>query len=124
MKKLFKILLIFIFIFLSVFWFVKYYSKDNIGKNINIKNESLNYNVKYKGLKNAVDFTVDKEGNYYIAYKDRIQIIKSDGKSYDILKDENLNICSIEYMNNKLYYASGTNVCCYNLDNQEKIRNY
>lgn len=119
MKKLFKSFLVVIFIFLSAFWILKYYSKDYVVKNINIKNESLNYNVKYKGLKNAVDFTVDKQGNHYIAYKDTVQIIKSDGKSYDILKDENLNIYCIEYWDNKLYYSSGTKVFCYNLDNQK-----
>jgi hypothetical protein len=119
MKKLFKTLMVFIFIVLSVFWLFKYYSKDYVVKNINIKNESLNYNVKYKGLKNAVDFTVDKQGNHYIAYEDRIQVIKRDGKSYDILKDEKLNIYSIEFLDNKLYYASDTKVFCYNLDNQK-----
>lgn len=119
MKKLFKRLMVFIFIVLSVFWLFKYFSADYVTKNIETKDDSLNYNVKYKGLKDAVDFTVDKQGNYYIAYENKIQLIKRDGKSYDVLKDKNLSICSIEYADNKLYYFSGTKVFCYNLDNQK-----
>lgn len=118
-KNLLKSLMVFIFIVLSVFWLLKYYSADYVTENIDIKDESLNCSVKYKGLENSVDFTVDKEGTYYIAYKDRIQVIEREGKSYDILKDKNLNICSIDHVDNKLYYFSGTKVFCYNLDNQE-----
>lgn len=119
MKRLFKISLLSILVFLAVFWLAKYYSKDYGANNIDIKNKSLNYNVKYKGLKNAVDFVVDKQGNHYIAYKDRIQIIKNDGKSYDILKDKSLNICSIDYFDNNLYYASDSKVYCYSLENEK-----
>ena len=119
MKNLLKRLVVIIFIVLSVFWIFKYYSDDYVIKNVDVKDEKLNYSEKYKGLKNAVDFTVDKQGNHYIAYQDKIQIIKRDGKSYDILKDEKFNICSIDYMDNKLYYFSGTKVFCYNLDNQK-----
>lgn len=119
MKNLLKRLVVFVLVVLSAFLLLKYYSKDYVIKNVDIKGESLNYNVKYRGLKNAVDFTVDKQGNHYIAYQNRIQVIKKDGKSYDILKDGTLNICSIDYIDNKLYYFSGTKVFSYNLDNQK-----
>lgn len=119
MKKFLKFLLICIFIFISVFIIKVYFYKDYGGISLQMKNENLDYKVKYKGLKNSVDFTMDDKENYYIAYRDKIQIIKNNGESYDILKDNNLNIYSIDYENNNLYYSSGSKIYSYDLKNNK-----
>ncbi|MDW8801708.1 PQQ-dependent sugar dehydrogenase [Clostridium sp. A1-XYC3] len=119
MKKFIKILLFCVFIFIAVFLITSHYTKDKEIGNIDIKNNSLNYSVIYKGLIGAQDFAIDNVGNHYIAYKNRIQIIESDGKSYDILKDQNLDIFSIDYFDSKLYYSSGTKVYCYDLKSKK-----
>ncbi len=97
----------------------KCYYKDYGIKNLNINVKDQKGSIKYKGLKSAVDFTVDQKGNYYIAYKDKIQIIENSGKSYYLLKNNNLNIYSIEYFNNKLYFSSDTKIYCYNINNNK-----
>ncbi|MCD3362839.1 hypothetical protein G8T83_08275, partial [Clostridium botulinum D/C] len=50
---------------------------------------------------------------------DKIQLIDKRGKSFDILKNKNLKITSIEFYKNKLYFASGTSVYCYDLHNKD-----
>jgi hypothetical protein len=89
-----------------------------IQADIILRDEKLNWSVKYKGIKNAVDFTVDKQGGFYIAYMDKIQYIDTSGKSYDILKDKSLNIKSLDYKEHKLYLLSGSKVISYDLNNK------
>jgi hypothetical protein len=119
MKKLIKILIIGIFIVIIVFLLKNFYYKNYDYKNINVKNEELKYNVKYKGLINAVDFAVDEYNNYYIAYKNKIQVIESNGKSYDLFNNNNLNIFSLDCNGGNLYFSSGTNVYRFNLKNNK-----
>lgn len=116
MKRFFKALIIIIVFTLSVIFLKKYSLKDY---NITLKDDNINVNLQYKGMKDAVDFTLDKENNYYIAYKDKIQLIDKRGKSFDILKNKNLKITSIEFYKNKLYFASGTSVYCYELHSKD-----
>jgi hypothetical protein len=84
-----------------------------------LKDGKLSYAVKYKGMNNAVDFTVDNEGNYFIAYKDRIQFVDRAGKSYDLLKDSNLAITSIDYKDNMLYYTTSSKVMSFDISSKE-----
>ncbi|MCJ7688857.1 MAG: hypothetical protein MUO60_06010, partial [Clostridiaceae bacterium] len=42
---------------------------------VTVKDGGIKSQILFKGLNEAVDFTVDKEGNYYIAFKDSIQCI-------------------------------------------------
>lgn len=115
MKKFLSVLIPCAIVFLAVFLLKKYYYIQPINQNIIVKNEKLNYLTKYKGLKGAVDFVIDQNGDYYIAYKDKIQLIKNSGQSYDVLKNSNFNISSIEYFGDKLYFSSDTKLYCYNL---------
>lgn len=115
MKKILSVFMSCIIVFAAVFLLKKYYYNDSINNNISIKNSDLNYKTKYKGLKNTVDFTVDEKGNYYIAYSNKIQLIKNNGQSYDVYKNKDLNIFSIEYFADKLYFSSNTKIYCYDL---------
>lgn len=118
MKKFLNVLIPCAIVFLAVLLLKKYYYNQPINQNIIVKNESLNYKTRYKGLKDAVDFTMDQNGNYYIAYRDNIQLIKNSGQSYDVLKKPNFNISSIEYFENKLYFSSDTKLYCYDLSSK------
>lgn len=113
MKNITKLLLITIVIVGSTLVFTKYCNCFN--NNISLVNKNIKFDLKYKGLKNAVDFTSDGKGNYYIAYKDKIQLIAITGKSNYIYNGPGLNIKSLEYKNNELYFSSGTKILCYNL---------
>lgn len=77
----------------------------------------VNYDLICKGLKDARDFAMDDEGNYYIAYKDKIQYLQSDGKSYNILNNKKLNINSIVYKDG-LYFTSNNSVFYYDINNK------
>lgn len=104
-------------IFLALFILFKgSYNKADI----TIKDDKLVGSVKYKGIRNAVDFIMDKQGNFYIAYSDKIQYIDSHGKSYDVLKQKDLNIRALEYKDEKLYFVSGSKVFCYDLKEKEQ----
>lgn len=87
---------------------------------ITIKDEKLNYNIKYKGLFSAKAFVLDENGNYYIAYKDKVQFIDLNGKSYDLFVDKNLNINSLEYDEDKLFFASNNKIFCYDINKKEQ----
>ncbi|WP_298838283.1 hypothetical protein, partial [Clostridium sp.] len=93
---------------------------------VTVKDGSIKTQVLYKGLNNSVDFTKDNEGNYYIAFKDRIQYIDKAGRAFNIFINKNLSITSLDYNKKTLYYASGTRVYSYNLiskENKEIIKN-
>lgn len=102
-------------IIILAFVLEKTYSEYKIG----LKDNALSYDVKFKGVKEAVDFVVDESNNYFIAYKDRIQIISSKGSSYDLFKDKSLNINSLEYKYNKLYFSSDNKIYCYDISKDE-----
>ena len=44
---------------------------------VTVKDEVIKSQILFKGLSNAVDFTKDSEGNYYVAFKDKVQDRKS-----------------------------------------------
>ena len=80
-----------------------------------VKDEAIKSQILFKGLSSAVDFTRDHEGNYYVAFKDRIQYIDKVGRAYNVFTNKELSITSLEYNNEVLYYAAGTKVYSYNL---------
>jgi hypothetical protein len=86
---------------------------------VTVKGEGINAQILFKGLSEAVDFTVDNEGNYYIAFKDSIQFIDKKGKAYTVFENKRLSITSLDYNNRALYYAAGTGVYSYNLISKE-----
>ncbi|HEY8890724.1 MAG TPA: hypothetical protein VIM70_10750 [Clostridium sp.] len=93
---------------------------------VTMKTDVLKSQILLKGLSNAVDFTKDNEGNYYVAFKDRVQYIDKAGRAYNIFTNKKLSITSLDYNNKILYYASGTFVYSYNIiskENKEIIKN-
>ncbi|MDP4143077.1 MAG: PQQ-dependent sugar dehydrogenase [Bacillota bacterium] len=103
---------------------------NNNKYNISFKINSIKYTLIYKGMNNIRDFTMDENGNYYAAYKDRIEFVDKNGKGYNILKDSGLNIYSIEYHDGKLYYSTLYKICSFDLKSKktstliENIPNY
>lgn len=108
MKKIIYILLC---ILLTLFGYIilKRYTYVNIN-NINVEKQGLRVMLAHKGLKGAVDFAQDENGNWYIAYDKSIQYISKDGRSFDILKNTSFNITSIDYYKGNLYLALGCEV--------------
>jgi len=93
---------------------------------VTAKDKLIKSQILFKGLSDAVDFTSDSEGNYYVAFQSRIQCIDKMGKAYNIFTDKNLIITSLDYNDGVLYYAAGTKVYSYNLiskENSEIIKN-
>ena len=86
---------------------------------VTVKDEVVKSQILVKGLSNAVDFTRDTEGNYYVAFKDRVQYIDKVGRAYNIFTNKKLSITSLDYDNGVLYYASGAFVYSYNLISKE-----
>ncbi len=92
---------------------------------VTVKDDIIKSQILFKGLNNAVDFTKDRDGNYYVAFKDRVQYIDKMGRAYNIFTNKKLSITSLDYNNGLLYYASGTSVYFYNLikkENKEIIK--
>lgn len=117
MRRVLETLLLASVLIASVIFIKKYDSWDN--KIILNNNNNLEIDLKYKGLKNAVDFAVDEKENYYIAYKNKVQVIDKNGKSINLFKEDNLNIKSLEYYKNKLYFSSNTYVYSYDLHSKK-----
>jgi len=115
MNKILKIFLICIFIISAVFIFQKNFIDEYKNDKIVSTDKNLASTLKFKGLQGAVDFVLDEEGNYYIAFKNSIQIIKVNGKSYELFKSSNINIDSLCYSDKKLYYSSETKIFCFDL---------
>ena len=91
-----------------------------------VKDEVIKSQILFKGLNNAVDFTRDNDGNYYVAFKDRVQYIDKVGKAYNVFINKKLDITSLDYNDGVLYYAAGTKVYSYILmtnENKEIIKN-
>lgn len=82
--------------------------------------EDLNINMYFKGFRKAIDFTYDNNSTYFIAYKDKIQVVNEKGYSDILLKNSGLNITSIEYNAGNLYYASGNKVYRYDIKNKKQ----
>ncbi|MFA6941494.1 MAG: hypothetical protein WCQ54_11060 [Clostridiaceae bacterium] len=86
---------------------------------VNISDKKISAKVLVKGVNGAQDLTEDDLGNIYICYKDSIQYVGEKGNSFIILKDENLNISSIDYYNNMLYFTSGSNLISFNVKDKK-----
>lgn len=114
MKNIIKFICVILGISLLSYFIVKrVYSTYNVA----CTDKNINYYVKYKGINKAVDFDKDEEGNFYIAYKNKIQFIDIKGKSKTIVKSTNGDIMSISFYKDKLYYSCGHSIYCYNIEN-------
>ncbi|MCY6484654.1 hypothetical protein OW763_09910 [Clostridium aestuarii] len=118
MKRFLKSVLIIIIFTFGIISLKKYCIKDY---NISLKDNNLQWKLKYKGMKGAVDFTIDDNENYYIGYKDKIQFIDKNGKSFGVFSNNNMNINSIEYYKGKLYFSSNSCIYSYELHSKECI---
>ncbi|MEG2353509.1 MAG: hypothetical protein RSB70_02580 [Clostridium sp.] len=85
-----------------------------------IDEENISAEIVHRGFIGAVDFVYDDEENLYIAYKDRIQFVNNKGYSKTVFKDKNLEIASLEYSKDKLYFSSACSI--YEYDINEKIQ--
>lgn len=123
MNKFFKSIIIIIILSFSVILLNKLRINE---ENIELMDNKLKCDLKYKGLKKAVDVTCDENKNYYIAYKTKIQYIANNGKSFIIFSNKNMDINSLEYYNKNLYFSSDKSVYSYDLQRKkckEIIRN-
>lgn len=119
MKKIIKSLTVICLIGILSFIVTNHYYKSN--DNIKLYNDKINCDLKYKGLKGgARDFVLDEEGNYYIAFKNKIQFIDVKGKSYDILNKEKLNINSLSYRDKYLYFTSNNELYSYDIEKRKE----
>lgn len=116
MKRYLKAFIIITFICICALLIKKYYFQEY---KLKITGNDISWTLKFKGIKGGKDFTQDSEGNYYVAYKDKIQLIYKNGKSVNLINDSNLDISSIDYYNGSLYFTSGCKVICYNLDSKK-----
>lgn len=107
-----------IIIFASVFIYIILNFHKNYG--ISTVDKSLKCTLNFKGLKDAIDFIADDNGNLYIAFRNKVQLIDKNGKSYDLFKDDKLQITSIEYNNGEIYFASKCEVFCYNIKEKKQ----
>ncbi|GAB6169452.1 PQQ-dependent sugar dehydrogenase [Clostridium carnis] len=87
--------------------------------NLNIIHKNIDWSISVKGCEGAKSFDFDDNGNLYIAFKDTIRIVNSDGKDKVIIKENNFDILDIIYYNNKLYIATGSRIVEYNCQNNE-----
>jgi len=111
-------------VILSVMAFVLFSFKNSFKEySVTVKDDSIKSHILLKGLGNAVDFTKDIQGNYYVAFKDRVQYIDKNGRAYNVITNKKLSITSLDYNNGVLYYASATSVYSYNLLTKENIEN-
>lgn len=87
-------------------------SKDKVKLDLS---EGYEYDIKAKGLKGANGITVDEQGNIIIAFKDEVKVVRTDGREDVVFKKDGLNIFSIIYNKNKLFYISDNTLFQYDL---------
>lgn len=118
-KKIYENL--FIICTVMIILIISIYSMYNIKYNTKINDEKYMWSLKYKGLKGAVDFTVDQYNNIYIAFKDKITYISDKGETSDILYDKGYSIYSIDLKDELLYISEGSRLLTYNLNSKELL---
>ncbi|MEW8955488.1 hypothetical protein, partial [Clostridium sp.] len=92
----------------------KIYSKPFI----EVKDENLSYEVRFKGLKEPRDIALDEKGNIYVAYESKIQRIDKNGKVYNLFDKNEFNINSMVYYEDNLYMGSDTKVYKYDIEDK------
>lgn len=72
-------------------------------------NSDIEIKIRYKGLKKSVDFTMD-DNSIYVAFPSRIQCIPLVGEPYDLIRDDEYDIKSVECVGEKLFFISKCNL--------------
>lgn len=117
MKKFIRFLTGSIIIVTIAFGIFKLTSKYNLDVIYN----DIDWSIDVKGYEGAKSFDYDDEGNLYIAFKDTIRIINSNGKDEVIIKENNFNIFDIVFSDERLFIATDNKVIEYNIENNESI---
>lgn len=91
-----------------------------VDKHILLDNKDLKHNIIAGGLKDAVDFTTDGS-DIFIAFNNKIQIIKKSGKSYILLQDNTAEIRSLQYYDGKLYFLSKSSLMSININDGKQV---
>lgn len=78
------------------------WEKSRIYNYIAVKNDNLEIKIRYKGLKRAVDFTMDDK-NIYVLFPDRVLCIPLSGEPYNLFEEEGMDFSAAEINGDKLY---------------------
>lgn len=113
MKKYIVFILFIPIVIISVYFAFKFHRQDNYIKSYS----QFKTQILLKGLTGAQDITTDEAGNIYIAYKDKIELVKNNGKSTYLIKDKNYEIYSLVYNKGELYFASKHEIIDYSVKN-------
>lgn len=89
--------------------------KNNI-YNIGVKDSGIEMKIRYKGLKNAIDFTRNDNG-LYVAFENKIMAIPSIGEPYTLIEDKNYNITTLECNGDKLYFVTNNEILSLDINN-------
>lgn len=94
---------------------------NNVMKSdITFLDREISVSIKYKGIKDANCFTYDSLNNIYLGADNGIELIRTDGKSEDIIKDKDLKVSSIIYKDDKLYYICDNKLIRYDIGSKKK----
>lgn len=83
---------------------------------IGVKDSEIDMKIKYKGLKNAIDFATNDKG-LYVAFQSKIIAIPSTGEPYTLIEDKNFNITSLESSGDKLYFVTDNGIMSVDINN-------
>lgn len=89
----------------------KIYDMESLNSEIEIK-------IKYKGLKDAIDFTMN-ENNIFVAFSNKVLCIPNDEEPYTLIEDESLNISEIEINGDKLFLVNENKIISVDITNGE-----
>lgn len=115
MKRFFKFLAASIVIVSLAFGIYKLNNRYTI----DIINKNLDWNINYKGIKNAKSFHFDQEGNLYIAFSDCIKIVNENNKAETVIKRNYFNIYDMLIYKDNIILANGNDVIKYDYKNDK-----
>ena len=91
MKHFIKFI-IFSVLVVAIAFFIHKFSRSY---SLNIMYSDLEWVINTKGCNDARAFDFDEDNNLYIAFKDKIKIIKNDSKEVQLINNSDLNIYDI-----------------------------
>lgn len=115
MKRFLNFLIISLVIVIGSFSIFKFSSKYGI----NTLKNNISWSIAAKNYKNSIGFDKDENGNTYIAYSDYIKKLGEDGREDVILNDKSLNIETMIYYENSIFFISKDKLYRYNMENNK-----
>ncbi|ADL51376.1 hypothetical protein [Clostridium cellulovorans] len=76
------------------------------GYDIKINDNNLYWSIQYKGLEGARDFVSDNQGNFYVAFKDKILLISNKGDTKYIVKSKKYDISTLSWSHDNVFFIS------------------